>query len=56
MQRSSTRSTACASSSTRRTWSPQDAVSDARRTLYVLFGVLRLHNAQEEEGLFSLIG
>jgi heavy metal translocating P-type ATPase len=35
---------------------PQDAVSDARRTLYVLFGVLRLHNAQEEEGLFSLIG
>jgi hypothetical protein len=35
---------------------PQDAVSDARRTLYVLYGVLRLHNAQEEEGLFSLIG
>ncbi len=34
---------------------PQDAVSDARRTLYVLYGVLRLHNAQEEEGLFSLI-
>ena len=35
---------------------PEDAISDARRTLYVLFGVLRLHNAQEEEGLFSLIG
>ncbi len=34
---------------------PEDAISDARRTLYVLFGVLRLHNAQEEEGLFSLI-
>jgi heavy metal translocating P-type ATPase len=35
---------------------PVDAVTDARRTLYVLYGVLRLHNAQEDEGLFSLIG
>ncbi len=26
-----------------------------RRLLYGLYGVLRLHNAQEEEGAFSLI-
>jgi heavy metal translocating P-type ATPase len=32
-----------------------DAVLEARRTLYVLYGVLQLHNAQEDEGLFSLI-
>lgn len=31
-----------------------DAVREARSTLYVLYGVMRLHNAQEEEGLFSL--
>lgn len=35
---------------------PADAVGDARRTLYVLYGILKLHNAQEDEGLFSLIG
>lgn len=34
---------------------PEEAVPEARRTLYVLYGVLKLHNAQEEEGLFSLI-
>ena len=33
----------------------EDAVRESRRTLYVLYGVLKLHNAQEEEGLFSLI-
>lgn len=32
-----------------------DAVAEARRTMYVLYGVLQLHNAQEDEGLFSLI-
>ncbi|MDQ1247862.1 MAG: hypothetical protein QG597_2234, partial [Actinomycetota bacterium] len=32
-----------------------DALREARRTLYVLYGVLQLHNAQEDEGLFSLI-
>lgn len=34
---------------------PEDAVNEARRTLYVIYGVLKLHNAQEEEELFSLI-
>lgn len=34
---------------------PADAVAEARRTMYVLYGVLQLHNAQEDEGLFSLI-
>jgi len=34
---------------------PADAVQESRRTLYVLYGVLQLHNAQEDEGLFSLI-
>ena len=34
---------------------PEDALREARRTLYVLYGVLQLHNAQEDEGLFSLI-
>ena len=32
-----------------------DAVAEARRTMYVLYGVLQLHNAQEDEGLYSLI-
>ena len=32
-----------------------DSVLEARRTLYSLYAVLRLHNAQEDEGLFSLI-
>jgi iron-sulfur cluster repair protein YtfE (RIC family) len=30
-------------------------VIEIRRLLYGLYGVLRLHNAQEEEGLFSLL-
>lgn len=33
----------------------EDSITDARRTLYSLYGVLKLHNAQEDEGLFSLI-
>ncbi len=33
---------------------PEDVV-DVRRLLYGLYAVLRLHNAQEEEGAFSLI-
>ncbi len=32
-----------------------DTVTDVRRTLYGLYGVLRLHNALEEEGAFALI-
>lgn len=31
-----------------------DVITDLRRTLYSLYGVLRLHNAMEEEGAFSL--
>ncbi len=33
---------------------PEDVV-ELRRVLYGLYGVLRLHNAQEEEGAFSLV-
>jgi soluble P-type ATPase len=33
---------------------PEDIV-ELRRLLYGLYGILRLHNAQEEEGLFSLL-
>jgi hypothetical protein len=33
---------------------PEDVV-ELRRMLYGLYGVLRLHNAQEEEGAFSLV-
>ena len=33
---------------------PEDAV-ELRRLLYGLYAVLRLHNAQEEEGAFSLV-
>ena len=33
---------------------PEDVV-ELRRILYGLYGVLRLHNAQEEEGAFSLV-
>jgi hypothetical protein len=32
-----------------------DDVLELRRRLYVLYGVLRLHNAQEEEEIYSLI-
>jgi hypothetical protein len=32
-----------------------DDVLDLRRRLYGLYGVLRLHNAQEEEELYSLV-
>ncbi|MEU4689899.1 heavy metal translocating P-type ATPase [Actinoplanes sp. NPDC023714] len=32
---------------------PEDA-TDVRRLLYGLYAILRLHNAQEEEGIFSL--
>jgi hypothetical protein len=32
-----------------------DDVVELRRALYGLYGVLRLHNAQEDEGAFSLI-
>ena len=32
-----------------------DDVHDLRRRLYGLYGVLRLHNAQEEEELYSLV-
>jgi hypothetical protein len=30
-------------------------IVELRRLLYGLYGVLRLHNAQEEEGVFSLV-
>jgi len=33
---------------------PEDIV-ELRRTLYGLYAVLQLHNAQEEEGAFSLV-
>jgi len=33
---------------------PEDVV-ELRRVLYGLYAVLRLHNAQEEEGAFSLV-
>ena len=33
---------------------PEDIV-ELRRLLYGLYAVLRLHNAQEEEGAFSLV-
>ncbi|MFB9957027.1 hemerythrin domain-containing protein [Cellulomonas denverensis] len=33
---------------------PEDVV-ELRRLLYGLYAVLRLHNAQEEEGAFSLV-
>ncbi|GGN84738.1 ATPase P [Actinoplanes lobatus] len=33
---------------------PED-VTDVRRLLYGLYAILRLHNAQEEEGAFSLV-
>ncbi|MCU0277478.1 MAG: heavy metal translocating P-type ATPase [Candidatus Nanopelagicales bacterium] len=33
----------------------EHTVTDVRRTLYSLYGVLRLHNALEEESAFSLI-
>jgi hypothetical protein len=32
-----------------------DDVVDLRRLLYGLYGVMRLHNAQEEEELYSLV-
>jgi heavy metal translocating P-type ATPase len=32
-----------------------EVITDLRRTLYGLYGVLRLHNAMEEEGAFSLV-
>ena len=32
-----------------------ETVTDVRRTLYGLYGVLRLHNALEEENAFALI-
>jgi heavy metal translocating P-type ATPase len=32
-----------------------EMTTDLRRTLYSLYGVLRLHNAMEEEGAFSLV-
>ncbi len=35
--------------------SDADTVTDLRRTLYGLYGVLRLHNAMEEETAFALI-
>ncbi len=35
--------------------SREDHVAELRRCLYGLYGVLRLHNAQEEEGLFALV-
>ena len=34
---------------------PRMRCRESRCTLYVLYGVLKPHNAQEEEGLFSLI-
>jgi len=30
-------------------------VTDVRRLLYGLYAILQLHNAQEEEGAFSLV-
>jgi len=33
---------------------PEDVI-EVRRLLYGLYAVLRLHNAQEEEGAFSLV-
>ena len=33
---------------------PEDVI-ELRRLLYGLYAVLRLHNAQEEEGAFSLV-
>jgi heavy metal translocating P-type ATPase len=33
-----------------------DDVTELRRQLYGLYGVMRLHNAQEEEELYSLLG
>ena len=33
---------------------PEDII-ELRRTLYGLYAVLQLHNAQEEEGAFSLV-
>ena len=33
---------------------PEDVI-ELRRLLYGLYAVLRLHNAQEEEGTFSLV-
>lgn len=33
---------------------PED-VTEFRRLLYGLYGILRLHNAQEEESVFSLV-
>jgi hypothetical protein len=33
---------------------PEDIV-ELRRLLYGLYAILRLHNAQEEEGAFSLV-
>jgi heavy metal translocating P-type ATPase len=32
-----------------------DDITDVRRLLYGLYAILRLHNAQEEEGAFSLV-
>jgi iron-sulfur cluster repair protein YtfE (RIC family) len=32
-----------------------EAITDLRRTLYGLYGVLRLHNAMEEESAFALL-
>jgi Hemerythrin HHE cation binding domain len=34
---------------------PPEDVVELRRLLYGLYAVLRLHNAQEEEGAFSLV-
>jgi heavy metal translocating P-type ATPase len=34
---------------------PQEDLAELRRLLYGLYGVLRLHNALEEEGAFSLV-
>ena len=36
------------------TTQPEDII-ELRRLLYGLYAVLRLHNAQEEEGAFSLV-
>ena len=33
----------------------EEDLTDLRRLLYGLYGVLRLHNALEEEGAFSLV-
>ncbi len=35
--------------------SRDDHIAELRRCLYGLYGILRLHNAQEEEGLFALV-